>query len=279
MIDNKKIVEIKNSHKQSITNFRHCLDNYNKRDLIISISGEDNNLKLWNVNNYDCLLNIENESNKLRLYSACFLNDNNQIYIVTGNLNNEPIEIFDLNGKIVKKINNFNDSVLFIDTYYDIKNSKIYILTCNKKCVKSYDYTNNKEYHTYNDLNKEYINSFFEESHRFLIINNKEELIESCNDGKIRIWNFHSSILIKIIRVTKEPYELEFFCLWDNEYLFAGCYKTIKIVELKTGKIINILNGHNKTILYLTTFNLPKYGKSLISQGLDNDGIKLWINK
>ena len=155
ILNNQKIVEIKNSHKYNITNLRHYLDHYNKRDLIISISAEDNNLKLWNVNNYDCLLNIENLSNKLRLYSACFLNDNNQIYIVIGNLNNEPIEIFDLNGKIVKKINNFNDSVLFIDTYYDIKNSKIYILTCNKKCVKSYDYTNNKEYHIYNDLNKE----------------------------------------------------------------------------------------------------------------------------
>ena len=61
--------------------------------------------------------------------------------------------MFDLNGKIFKKINNY--FVYFIDTYYDIKNSKIYILTCNNECVKSYDYTNNKEYHIYNDLNKE----------------------------------------------------------------------------------------------------------------------------
>ena len=104
-------------------------------------------------------------------------------------------------------------------------------------------------------------------------------MIESCNDGKIRIWNFHSSILIKIIRITKEPYELGFLCLWDNEYLFAGCFNIIKIVELKTGKIIKNLKGHKYTILYLTTFNHPKYGKSLISQGAHNDGIKLWINK
>ena len=104
-------------------------------------------------------------------------------------------------------------------------------------------------------------------------------MIESCNDGKIRIWNFHSSILIKIIRITKEPYDLNFLCLWDNEYLFAGCFNIIKIVELKTGKIIKNLKGHKYTILYLTTFNHPKYGKSLISQGVHNDGIKLWINK
>ena len=163
MINNQKIAEIKTSHKFGITNFTYYLDNFNKRDLIISISGEDNNLKLWNVNNLDCLLNIENETNNLKLYSACLLNDNNQIYIVIGNLNNEPSEIFDLNGNIVKKINNFNDSVFFIDTYYDIMNSRIYILTCNTKFVKSYDYTNNKEYHIYNDLNKGYINSSFKE--------------------------------------------------------------------------------------------------------------------
>ena len=152
MIDNKKIGEIKNSHNKYITNIRHYLDNYNKRDLIISISLEDNNLKLWNINNYDCLLNIENVNNNGRLFSACFLNDNDKIYIITSNVDEEPIKIFDLNGKIVKKINNY--CVHFIDTYYDINNSKIYILTCNKDCIKSYDYINNKEYHIYSELNK-----------------------------------------------------------------------------------------------------------------------------
>ena len=80
LIDNKKINEIKNAHKQDITNFRHNLDNYSKRDLILSLSLIDNNIKLWNVNNYECLLNIEKVNKEGGLLSACFLNYNKQIY-------------------------------------------------------------------------------------------------------------------------------------------------------------------------------------------------------
>ena len=58
LINNQKIVKIKNAHKNPITNIRHYLDNSNKRDLIMSISLEDNNLKLWNVKYAECLLNI-----------------------------------------------------------------------------------------------------------------------------------------------------------------------------------------------------------------------------
>ena len=57
--DNKKINEIKNAHKNEISNFRHFLDKNNKRDLIISISAKDNNLKLWNYNNFECLINLD----------------------------------------------------------------------------------------------------------------------------------------------------------------------------------------------------------------------------
>jgi len=49
-----KKFEIK-MHKQYITNLRHYLNNINKRDLIISISAQSNNIKLWNLNNYECL--------------------------------------------------------------------------------------------------------------------------------------------------------------------------------------------------------------------------------
>ena len=45
LINNCKIIEIKNAHKQYITNFRYYLDKKNKRDLIISISAYDNNIK------------------------------------------------------------------------------------------------------------------------------------------------------------------------------------------------------------------------------------------
>jgi WD40 repeat protein len=83
-----------------ITNFRHYLDKNNKRDLIMSISSNDNNLKVWNVNIFQCLVNIRNINKNGFLNSACFLKDNNTIYVITSNLyfySYESITVFDLN--------------------------------------------------------------------------------------------------------------------------------------------------------------------------------------
>ena len=101
-------------------------------------------------------------------------------------------------------------------------------------------------------------------------------MIESCNDGNINIYNFHSTALLKIIKVSNQ---LKCFCLWNNEFIFAGCDNTIKLIEIKSGKIIKVLNGHNDKVVYITKIKHPKYGESLISQGWHNDGIKLWTNK
>ena len=53
---NKIVKEIKNCHNKYITNFRHIFDKKEKRDIIMSVSAIDNNLKLWNVNKWDCFL-------------------------------------------------------------------------------------------------------------------------------------------------------------------------------------------------------------------------------
>ena len=106
--DNKKINEIKNAHKRDITNFRYFLDKMKKRDLIISISLSDNNLKLWDISNYDCLLNIENVNKTGRLFSSCLFSNNNNNYILTSSAygnNLESIKVFDFSGNKIKEIN------------------------------------------------------------------------------------------------------------------------------------------------------------------------------
>ena len=160
-----------------ITNFRYYLDSINKRDLILSISGEDNNLKLWNIN-FECLLNIKNINKMGYLISSTFLNHNNDIYLITSNCN-----------WITKP------DFIIIDIYYDIELSTNYIITGNRGYIQSYDFNNNNIYHKYED--NDIINDI--QSHCSLIINDKEEiikLIESCYDGNIRIWNFHLGELI-----------------------------------------------------------------------------------
>ena len=60
--------------------------------------------------------------------------------------------------------------------------------------------------------------------------------------------------------------------LWDNEHAFVGCdNKIIKLVNLKSGKIIKDLFGHNKYILDIQKIIHPKYGECLISQGYQDD--------
>ena len=292
IIENKKIIEIKNAHKDIITGFRHYLDNYYKRDLIISMSYDKNNIKLWNVNNFNCILNLENINNPGRyLPLSCFINykKKKQIYIITGNRNygsGDPIKVFDLKGKMVKQIKNSYEGVGYIDIYYDDKQSKIFILIANVTKAFSLDFNTNKIYRIYEDkeYNKRLMGVSIEvKDHNYLTINkrdNKEvELIELCNNGNIRIWNFHTGLLLEEINLHSIcNYGACSLCLWSNEYLFIGCNdKTIKLVRLKDGKIIKSLNGHNNQPIFLKRFNHPKYGEALVSQGLGDDSIKLWI--
>ena len=278
LININKINEIKKAHDNYITNFRHNFDNLNKRDLILSISCDDNNVKLWNIYNFECLLNLENANQNPYLDSACFLNDDNKYYILTTNCSwssmHEPIKIFDFNGKKIKEIDNSNDSTLLIDTYYDNKSSKIYILTANNCNVKSYDYKRNKIYQTYRDWNNKFC-------HRTIIIyenDNIIKLVESCQDGYIRIWNFHSGQLLNKIYVNTK--DLIGTYLHYNKYLFVGCEEgNMKLIELNKGKIIK--NFENKKssgyVITIKKINHPNYGECLITQSIQSGEIKLWI--
>ena len=58
--NSQKICEIKNAHNNYIINFRHFYDKKNKRDLLMSVSSFDNNIKIWNINTWDCILELKN---------------------------------------------------------------------------------------------------------------------------------------------------------------------------------------------------------------------------
>ena len=278
LINYKKIIEIKNANYWSyFTNFRHYLDKFNKRDLMLSIS-YDNNIKLWNINNWKNILKI-NYINKVGyLYSAFFLNDNNQIYIISSNYyldsDSEPMKVFDLSGNQIKYIySSYNDNTYFIDSFYDKKMFKNYIIAGNKDYVISYDYNENMCYHKYYDNNNK--------DHISLVINDIADeinLIDSCEDGFIRIWNFYSGKLIKKIKVCHGA--LYGVCLWNKDFIFVGCKdKSIKLIDLENNKIISNLVGHNARVLSIKKIIHPEYGECLFSQGYGFNQVKLWINE
>ena len=240
----------------------------------MSISKNDNNIKIWNINNWECIQNITKINNNGWLASACFLKgNNNNINIITSNWNidgdSENIKVFDLNGKKIKEINNSYDKTYFIDIYYDNILSKDYIIIGNLGFIKSYDYTNNQFYHKYNDND--------ECSHMSIIVKNINKiikLIESSFDGNIRIWDFHSGLLLNKIKISDE--RLFGICLWNNDCIFVGYSdKTIKLIELNNGLIIKSLTSDDKVITIKKIMH-PKYGESLISQNLNNNLIKIW---
>ena len=103
--------------------------------MLLSISKDDNILKLWNITNFECILNLKNVNNKGVLYSACFIKESKTINILSSNYNSngipEPIKLFNLSGKKIKEINdkyNKNDNAYFIDIFYYKKNHQSLIL-------------------------------------------------------------------------------------------------------------------------------------------------------
>ena len=284
LINSQKVNEIKNAHSNDITNFKYILDNNNKRDIIMSVCSKGNEIKLWKINNLELLLNIKNINSDGIIRSACFLNDNKQIYIVTSNFNYnysysiEPIKVFDIKGEKIKEIKHSKDITFFIDSYYDKNLKRNYILTGNSGNAKSYDFHENKIYYIYTDGEKEY--RIFHN----IIINDKEKIIKFIvigNDAYIRIFNFHTGEILKKLFIKNDNllnYNMLYsICLWNNDYLFIGTSdKAIKLVDINNEKIINNLYGHNSEILTIKKTILHKYGECLISQA--NDQIKLWIN-
>ena len=269
-----KICEIKKAHKEYISNFRHHLDKINKRDLMISISSRDSNIKLWNIGNIECLLSIKGIYKEGYLNSSCFLEDNNhKIYIITSNFNFntfEPIKVFDLEGKELKEINDSNDKTYIIDSYFDEISNKNYISTGNMGCIKSFDFQENKLYNIFRDDSKRpHFSLIFFEDEKDKIL----KLIDSCYDGLIRIWNFHTIDLLNIINIS---HGINSISLFNDNYIFISCYdKEIKIVNILNGEIKEFL-GINKDIISLVTVGDSSFGYYLITEGFEEDPIVIY---
>ena len=279
LIRNKIITEIKYVHYEDITNIRHFLDKINRKDLILTISSKNKNIKIWDINNWKEIYNLINIYKEGCLNSACIFSDNIYNYIATCNDNYYStckIKIINYKLKKMEEINNSNERTNFIDAYYDNNKSNIYIITGNYKYIKSYDYNNNKEYHIYDDNDDSFHTSIF-------INKNKEitQLIDSVEDGSIRIWDFHLGLLLnKIIVGNLSLYGV---CLYNNrnhEYLFVGSsVNNIFLIDLKNKKILNSIQGHNNEVMTVKTIIQSESGDLLISQGYDDDGIKIWLIK
>ena len=271
----KLVKEIQNAHSEDqVTNFRHFVDETKKRDILMSIAADSRNVRLWDIKNWELLTNITNIYKTGYIYSASFLTEDNKNYILTCNSSqkSETIKVFDFYGVQTKEICNSNEDTYFIDTYFDKKLFKYFILTGNIGYVKSYDYSTNKLYYKYYDKGNN-------RGHDSIIIDDNKEmvkLIESSGDGFIRIWKFHNGTLLNKICTGKN--ELRGICLWNSNYLFVGCTdNTIKLVEIENGLVLKSLVGYNNEVCTINKIIHPTFGDCLLTQGWENEQIKLWV--
>ena len=121
-----------------------------------------------------------------------------------------------------------------MNIYYDDKTKNNFIITYNYGFIKSYNYNKN-EYYKYKDRDDKeeahYVSSIYES-------NGKKILIDGSHLAIIRIWDFHSTRLIKKIKIENIE-SFSCMCIWNEKYLLIG--KTdgiIRIVDLTTGKIL-----------------------------------------
>ena len=288
ILNNIKLIHIKKSHKEPILSFRHYFDKNAKCDFVLSLSGFESNIKLWNVNTWECLFNYEKVNINGCTFSACFLNSNSQNFIITSsylyyhNLYDsddmyEHIKVFDFKGNLITKINDSNEDTIFVDSYYDKNLLKIFIITGNNGYVKSYDFYANKLYHKYEQSN------ILDDNYGFnsIIINYKDNIIKLISiqlNGNILMWNFHSGELITNINISLN--NLSGFCQWNDEYFFVGDIdEKIILLKLISGKfkIIKEFNHNDKVILTIKKIEHPILGECILSQH-DNNKIILWSN-
>ena len=316
LIDNKKIFEIKNANLINMNELKHYLDKNNKRDLVASIIMRDNIIKIWNLNNLECILNIDyrnmtppaaniiNYGPEYRnLNSICFINNNNNINIIASSINipqNQLIHIYNLRGEKIKEINNNKIRNYFVDTFYDNKFSKNYIIISTNADIRAIDYNNNKIIKHYTPVNEEPIKVtyyknieinrafHFDDNHVIRDVRYSEGplyiLVKKCGnitklfagmkENTVKIWNFHSTQLLNEINISKS--RIKGICLWDEENLLVGTGSGLKLVDLNKNKLdknyVDIAN-----IARMDMCTIPKYGKCLITS--DYKEMKLWINK
>ena len=261
--NNQKVNEVHNAHEKEISFLNYYSKKMKGINLMLSISAIENNLKVWNASTFKCLHNFTHISSQGWINCACFLNDNNQMYVLSTNSTGysktpNPIKVYDLKGNNIKDINNSSQNTYFIDVYYDNKASKKYIITGNIGFSQSYNYDTNTVYHTYDDKDIKF--------HTSSIIKEGEtvELIESSQDGNIRIWNFHTADLLKKINVGFSGSFVT--CLWDNDYLLACSKDGIKIIYLKDEKNITESKLGSNGLIRIGKIAHSKYGKCLVLQ-------------
>ena len=271
------IVKIAKAHNDRIYTIIHFFDKNIKEDLVLT-SSFDKKIKIWNL--HDCSLVFTKIPEYNFKYSTHLLSSNIIYYdkkyytlVSAFDLYSNGLDLlyYDYDGK-KNALENSADKTNHLTVYY---NKDIpYILAGNFKNIKIFDFAKKKLIKTYKDQDKN-INY-----NTVIIYENEKELkdlICSCSDGYIRIWDYNSNVLKHAIFSLFEGWIFG-LCLIDKKYLLAGCGdSTIKEFDLETNQLILTLNRNKNSYYELFAIKLYEINSKRYLISHSDDGmIEIW---
>ena len=277
-IKNKcNITKISKAHDNRIFTIIHFFDKNIKQDLVIT-SSYDKKIKIWNLLNFTLIFTkIPDYEFKYstHLLSANIVYYDKKYYALVSayDLYSNGLDLlyYDYEGN-KNTFENSADKTNHLTVYY---NKDIpYILAGNYKNIKIFDFAQKKLIKTYNDKDKNI-------NYNTVIIYEGEkevkELICSCSDGYIRVWDYNSNNFKHAIFSGFDGW-LFGLCLIDQKYLLVGCGNgTIKEYNLDTNHLIYSLNGNSSSGFRIFTIKCYEInGKRFLISHSDKGLIDIW---
>ena len=258
------------AHTSTIFSCRHYLDKRHKTDMIIT-SSYDKSVKVWNfTEGMKVMLNIQSAQSGYYIYSSTLLISQleDSITVITS-APNEYQKIWTFKGEFVKEFGVNTDSTYFIDTWFNPKLKKYYILNANSVDIKIYNYPDLSLFKSYKATPQTW-----HMSAKVIERNDIFCLVESDGSGNIRIWDFYEGN--NLLKVQTTGLNLRGICIWNDQYIFAASSDyAVKLYDIKEQKLSKSFAQHSSTVCAVEKICIPKLGECLVSHGLDGK-LKLW---
>ena len=294
---NKEPFLIYANKENNIIEFRHYADKKNKKDLVLLICNKGKTLKFWSWDGKNWSRPSIISSNDI-LLSACFINKNENIYIITSSEGNNPIKLFDLNSTLIQIYDNIKKKALYIDAYYgnddnEEEKGKLYIIMGNEDICRSYILDDNLNLNLYQEyINNKKVNSPINCFSVKYINNNSILIVCYPKEQRIRKFDFHKNTEIYRFKLGNEsinnqenPNEDEWitpisFCLLNNGNLLIVNQndRIIRLVDQQNENISEVLMHHTAPVVSIKKIDIGN-SEIIISQGKDNNIYKLEIIK
>ena len=276
LVKQKVIRSIPDVHRSPILNIRHGCIKVLSKDFILTCSNANYNLKMWDIETWTCFYNIEQIYSSGNMFSMCMLFDvyKNQSFVFTSN-DSDNIKIYNENGKFLQNLSKApNYETFFIDIYNDEEEKVDYLVSGDMKCVRVYELAQYNLSRTYYDQT-----SVFEHVSACVYNDNGvKKLIEGEFNGFLRVWNFITAVCLFKISVCKRI-PLVSLCMWNLSNVVLACSDCkIRMINLANPENVKTIGGHNNEVVGITKIIHPTLGECLLTQGIGEEQINLWIS-